>query len=92
MPTRACVAETVAALLARQPWTPGKIAFAWQLAVGPALARVTIVEYDGGVVRVASRDRRWMREIERSRAMILDRLRSLLGTAVSDLRTENQDA
>jgi hypothetical protein len=30
-----------------------------------------------------------MREVERSRAVILERLRSLLGPAVSDLRTEH---
>jgi hypothetical protein len=47
------------------------------------------VEYDAGVLRVSSGDARWMREVERSRAVILERLRSLLGPAVSDLRTEH---
>ncbi|MGH9314847.1 MAG: DciA family protein [Vicinamibacterales bacterium] len=89
VPTRACVPDTVSAVLARQPLTPGKIAFAWQMAVGPALARATSVEYESGVLRVSSGDRRWMREVERSRAVILGRLRSLLGSAVSELRTEN---
>lgn len=89
MPTRACVSDTLRAVLARQPLTPGKIAFAWQMAVGPALARATTVEYDAGVLRVSSGDARWMREVERSRAVILERLRSLLGPAVSDLRTEH---
>jgi predicted nucleic acid-binding Zn ribbon protein len=87
VPTRACVPDSVSTLLARQPLTPAKIAFAWQMAVGPGLARATSVEYDGGVLRVTSSDGRWMREVERSRAMILERLRALLGPAVSDLRT-----
>jgi predicted nucleic acid-binding Zn ribbon protein len=86
VPTRACVPDTVLALLKRQPLTPAKIAFAWQMAVGPALARTTNVEYDGGVLRVTSGDRRWIREVERSQGVILERLRALLGPAVSELR------
>ena len=89
MPTRACVTTTVSALLARQPLTPAKIAFAWQIAVGPALARATSVSCERGVLRVRSGDIRWMREVERSRSMILERLRSLLGPAVSELKTED---
>jgi hypothetical protein len=89
VPTRACVPRTVSALLARQPMTPAKIAFAWQMAVGPALARATSVNYDGGVLRVRSSDIRWMREVERSRSMILERLRSLLGPAVSELKIDD---
>lgn len=89
VPTRACVSDTVSALLARQPLTTAKIAFAWQIAVGPALARATSIEYSEGVLRVRSSDVRWMREVERSRSMILDRLRVLVGPAVSELRTEH---
>jgi hypothetical protein len=86
VPTRACVSDSVLALLARQPLSQGKIVFAWQMAVGPALARVTNVDYDAGVLRVTSIDQRWMREVERSRTVILERLRALLGPAVSELR------
>jgi hypothetical protein len=89
VPARACVSHALQALLARQPLTPAKIAFVWQMAVGPALARATTVEYDGGVLRVSGGDPRWIREVERSRAVILERLRSMLGAAVSDLRTEH---
>ena len=35
-----------------QPPSPARTSFAWQLAVGPALARVTSVEMDGTTVRV----------------------------------------
>jgi Dna[CI] antecedent, DciA len=87
--TRACASDTVPALLARQPMSAGKIAFAWQLAVGPALARATSVTYRDGVLSVRSGDARWIREVERSRGIILERLQSLLGPAVSELRTEN---
>jgi predicted nucleic acid-binding Zn ribbon protein len=67
----------------------GKITFAWQLAVGPALARATSVTYRDGVLSVRSGDARWIREVERSRGILLERLQSLLGPAVSELRTEN---
>jgi hypothetical protein len=87
--TRACASDTLPSLLARQPMSAGKIAFAWQLAVGPALARATTVKYGDGVLSVRSSDARWIREVERSRAIILERLQSLLGPAVSDLRTEH---
>lgn len=86
-PARACVPETLAALLARQPPSAAKVAFAWQIAVGPALARVTAVERDGTTLRVRTSDARWSRELERSRGVILDRLASLLGAdGVRDVR------
>jgi hypothetical protein len=90
VPTRACVSGTVPALLARQPLTPAKVAFVWQMAVGPALARATSVQYGDGVLRVTGADRRWIREVERSRAIILERVRTLLGPAVSELRIQDK--
>jgi hypothetical protein len=87
---RECVPVALGALLERQPLTPAKIAFAWQMAVGPALARQTSVRADGGVLRVQSRDARWSREIERSRAVIIERLRAFLGNhVVSELICES---
>jgi hypothetical protein len=76
------VPRVLAAVLARQPLTPAKVAFAWQMAVGPALARMTTVESDAGVLRVKSTDVRWTREIERSRPLLLSRLEQLLGAGV----------
>jgi hypothetical protein len=87
---RECVPLALGALLERQPLTPAKIAFAWQTAVGPALARQTSVRADGSVLRVQSLDARWCREIERSRTVIVERLRTLLGShVVSELICEN---
>ncbi|HEX2443109.1 MAG TPA: DciA family protein [Vicinamibacterales bacterium] len=87
---RECVPLALGALLERQPLTPAKIAFAWHMAVGPALARQTSVRADGGVLRVQGRDARWSREIERSRVVIIERLRALLGdNVVSELICEN---
>jgi hypothetical protein len=87
---RDCVPRALGALLERQPLTPAKIAFAWETAVGPALARQTSVRADGSVLRVQSGDARWCREIERSRGVIIERLRAFLGShVVSELICEN---
>jgi Dna[CI] antecedent, DciA len=66
-------------LIRRQPASQEKMAFAWQLAVGPALARVTTVELAQDVLRVRVSDARWMVEVRRARPLVLTRLQQLLG-------------
>jgi predicted nucleic acid-binding Zn ribbon protein len=74
------VASTVIAdLLKRQPHSPGRTRLAWEIVVGPALARVTRVEMRGTVLDVTAADPRWLREIERAKPAILARLQHLLG-------------
>ena len=74
------LAEGVLAEIVRsQPASPARTTFAWQLAVGPALARVTSVEMEGTTLRVRSADERWLKEITRARAVILPKLQHLLG-------------
>jgi predicted nucleic acid-binding Zn ribbon protein len=75
----------LAELIRRQPASKERTAFAWSVAVGPALARVTTVELREGVLVVVPRDVRWAKEIERAKGTILVRLHQLLGDAVSDL-------
>jgi hypothetical protein len=69
----------LAEILRRQPSSPGRTNLAWQLTVGPALARVTTVELSDGVLAVHSTDERWTREIRRSRTLVLESLQRLLG-------------
>ena len=57
----------------------GKVTFAWNAAVGPALERVTKVKLEGAVLIVEAASAQWSREIERSHDVILARLQSLLG-------------
>jgi len=83
-------AGVLAQIVRRQPPSPARTSFAWQLAVGPALARVTSVELEGGTLRVWSTDARWLKEIDRARAGILPKLQSLLGPdAVTKIRTRS---
>jgi predicted nucleic acid-binding Zn ribbon protein len=85
IPVRHFSTEVVAQVLRRQPSSPARTAFAWQLAVGPALARATRVSLEDGVLRVSAHDPRWLREVTRARAVVLERLQQLLGPAVTTI-------
>jgi predicted nucleic acid-binding Zn ribbon protein len=78
----------LAELIRRQPASPERTRFAWQLAVGPALARATTVDLRDGVLFVTARDERWRGEIARAQDAILEKLQHLLGPdAVQRIRT-----
>lgn len=79
VPIQNFASGVLAEIVRRQPASKERTAFAWQLAVGPALARVTTVELAEGVLTVHARDRRWIREIRRATCTILPRLQHLLG-------------
>lgn len=77
----------VADIVRRQPSSPARTSFAWQMAVGPALARVTRISLDAtGILTVEAADDRWTREIERARDIALSRLQNFLGEDVKALR------
>jgi predicted nucleic acid-binding Zn ribbon protein len=69
----------LATVVRRQPASPARTAFAWRLAVGPTLAHVTTVEFDGSVLVIRTSDRRWTDEIARLGDLVLLRLQHLLG-------------
>ena len=69
----------LAEVIRRQPPSSARTAFAWSVAVGPALARSTTVLLTGEVLTVRARDPRWAKEIERAADTILQRMQRLLG-------------
>jgi len=71
--------RVLAETIRRQPPSTARTEFAWQLAVGPALARATTVALDRGVLVVGAADPRWLRELERSHDVVLLKMQSLLG-------------
>jgi hypothetical protein len=81
--------SVLANMLERQPMSQGKLQFAWRAAVGPALARAASLDWQDGRVIVQMSSDEWTREIRRSKPMILERLRMLLGNEVKrlDIRT-----
>ena len=78
-PIRQAVPGAIAELLRAAPLSPGKVAFAWRAAVGPALERMTTVRLDGHVLIVEAATAPWAREIARSAEEIRARLAALLG-------------
>lgn len=79
LPVQGVATGVIAEILRRQPPSPEKTAFAWSVAVGPALARVTTVELRHHNLIVVAQDARWQRELERARDTILARVQLLLG-------------
>ncbi|MEN3339986.1 MAG: Dna[CI] antecedent, DciA [Acidobacteriota bacterium] len=80
IPLNNFAAGVLADLVRRQPASKERTAFAWQLAVGPALARATSVELDGGgILTVRGSDPRWVAEIDRARDGVLLKMQHLLG-------------
>src|SRR6266699_6518476 len=73
-------------LLQTMPLSDGKVTFAWKACVGPALQRATEVKLVDRTLIVETTSLQWRREIARSHAVILERLREFLGNdAVSQI-------
>src|SRR5580765_8641487 len=66
-------------LLQTMPLSDGKVTFAWQTAVGPALQRATCVKLVDRTLIVETTSLQWRREILRSSGTILSRLQEFLG-------------
>ena len=81
LPIQTFSGSVLAEIVRRQPASPARTTFAWQLAVGSTLARLTSVQIEGTTLRVSAADARWLEEIERARATILPKLQHLLGKA-----------
>lgn len=79
LPVQAIATTVLADVIRRQPHSAARTAFAWTVAVGPALARVTTVELRNRNLIVTARDAQWARELDRARGTILPRLQMLLG-------------
>ncbi len=75
--------RVVNGLLRDQPLSTDKIRFAWQMSVGPSIARATSVQLEpDGTLFVKASGEHWQREILRSAATIKQRLSELLGPQV----------
>jgi len=83
-PLSQAVPGALAELLRAAPLSPGKVGFAWRVAVGPAMERVTSVRLDGRTLVVEAASAQWAREITRSSSLILARMQALLGAEAID--------
>ena len=69
----------LAEIVRRQPPSTARTGFAWEIAVGPAIARATTMELIDGVLQVTARDAQWVQAVERASETILARMQHLLG-------------
>ena len=82
-PLSSTAMRSLRSLLGTQPNTAAKIAFAWQVAAGPALARASRLQWeDAGTLRVHATNDNWRRELQRARPLLAERLDQLLGAGV----------
>ncbi|HEY7502201.1 MAG TPA: DUF721 domain-containing protein [Vicinamibacterales bacterium] len=79
-PIQHLTSGVLAEIVRKQPPSAARTSFAWQLAVGPALARTTTVTLADGVLTVHASDPRWSQEIARAQDVVLKRLQYLLGS------------
>jgi predicted nucleic acid-binding Zn ribbon protein len=93
-PVRDAIPPALASLLRRQPLSPGKVALAWRVAVGPQMARATRPRLaETGTLVVEAASEHWAREATRSMPRILARLETLLGAdAVRRVEVRAADA
>src|SRR5262245_55386464 len=77
-PVGPLVDAVIPRLLAHTPMTAEKVKFAWRMAVGAAIDRVTSARLSG-VTLLVEGDAQWLREVDRSSDLILGRLQRLLG-------------
>jgi len=71
--------KAVAELMRSAPLSAGKVDFAWRMAVGPSVQRVTAVRLEAGVLIVETASAQWSAEVRRSTTVILARLQTFLG-------------
>lgn len=70
-------------MLKNQPLTKAKIQFAWSIAVGTSIARITKINLaSSGTLHVKTDAKLWRNEINRSKTLITKRLQDLLGRDV----------
>jgi len=70
----------VAEVVRKAPLTPEKVAFAWRLAVGPAIDKSTTVRLaDNGVLYVRAETPAWLAAVRKSTSLIQIRMADLLG-------------
>ena len=81
-PLSSALPGALAELLRDTPTSPGKVAFAWRAAVGPAIEQATEVTLEGSILIVETTSPQWAREIRRSSSIMLGRLETLLGPNV----------
>jgi predicted nucleic acid-binding Zn ribbon protein len=81
-PLHRTATDSLRALLAGQPASPAKVAFAWRVAAGAAFGRAGEPEWRDGVLIVRARTDAWRRELRRAGPVLTARLQDLVGADI----------
>jgi hypothetical protein len=80
IPASKVMPGVVAEVIRKAPLTQEKVAFAWRLAVGPAVAKATTVRLDpDGTLYLKAESPAWIDGVMQSAGMIRSRLAHFLG-------------
>jgi len=80
VPLTQFIPDALAIVLRKAPLTPEKVAFAWRLAVGPAIDKATTVRLaDNGILHVRAESPAWLAAVRKSTSLIHIRMTDLLG-------------
>lgn len=90
-PLKQAIPRALVDVVRRAPLSPGKVAFAWGMAVGPAVQRNTDIHLEGGRLFIDAASRQWADEVRRSSRVIVARLQALLGDqAITQLEVRHR--
>ena len=91
IPVSTLVPGAVAEVVRKAPLTPEKVAFAWRLAVGPAVDKATRVRLaEDGTLHVEADSQAWIDSIRSSIGVVRSRLAHFLGeTTISRVHFTN---
>ena len=79
-PASEILTGVLAQVIKKAPLSPEKVALAWRLAVGPAVAKATTVSLDAlGVLHVKAATPAWIAAVRKSTPLIHHRMNDLLG-------------
>lgn len=90
-PLKQAIPRVLVDVVRRAPLSPGKVEFAWGMAVGPAVQRNTEIRLDGGLLLIDAASRQWADEVRRSSRVIVARLQAYLGdTAITRIEVRHR--
>ena len=79
LPLKNAMPRVLTEIVRKSPLSPGKVEFAWSMAVGPAVQRNTAIRLEQGLLIIEAASRQWGDEVKRSSRVIMARLQAMLG-------------
>jgi hypothetical protein len=81
-PLTSAMRNAMVGIVRDAPLSQGKVEFAWNAVVGPAVQRATRVRLEKDTLIIEATNAQWAREVSRSASIILPRLQDYLGRSI----------